>query len=95
MIPKYQLIHGPQCYPVAEGRSQPEILRLYGTEEQCEAALEQARCPYGYQCSRCNFREYGLDWGRRLKRYQGRSSSYQAKLTAGTEMQTTKLTLTS
>ena len=58
MIPKYQLIHSPQCYPVVECRSQPEILRLYGTEEQCEAAPEQTRCSYGYQCPRCNFREY-------------------------------------
>ena len=47
MKPKYQLIHGAHCYPVPEGHSKPEILRLYGTEEQCEAALGQGRWPYG------------------------------------------------
>ena len=30
-----------------KGLSLPEFQRLYGTEEQCEAALEQARWPDG------------------------------------------------
>ena len=38
--------------------------------------------------------EYGLVYGRRLKRYQCRTCGHQATLTAGTIMQATKLPLT-
>lgn len=37
-----------------KGLSLPEFQRLYGTEEQCEAALEKARWPGGFRCPRCN-----------------------------------------
>ena len=77
-----------------KGLSLPEFQRLYGTEEQCEAALEQARWPDGFHCPRCNGQEHGLVYGRRLKRYQCRTCSHQATLTAGTIMQATKLPLT-
>ena len=77
-----------------KGLSLPEFQRLYGTEEQCEAALEQARWPDGFRCPRCNGQEHGLVYGRRLKRYQCRTCSHQATLTAGTIMQATKLPLT-
>ncbi|MCH9714895.1 MAG: transposase, partial [Cyanobacteria bacterium] len=33
-----------------KGLSLPEFQRHYGTEEQCEAALEQARWPDGFRC---------------------------------------------
>jgi transposase-like protein len=77
-----------------KGLSLPEFQRHYGTEEQCEAALEQARWPDGFRCPRCNGQEHGLVYGRRLKRYQCRTCSHQATLTAGTIMQATKLPLT-
>ena len=32
------------------GLSSPEFIQLYGTEENCEAALEQARWPDGFRC---------------------------------------------
>jgi len=35
-----------------KGHSLPDFQRLYGTEEQCEAALEKARCPDGFRCPR-------------------------------------------
>jgi len=76
-----------------KGLSLPEFQRLYGTEDQCEAALEQARWPDGFRCPRCNGHEHGLVYGRRLKRYQCRTCSHQATLTAGTIMQATKLPL--
>jgi len=77
-----------------KGLSLPSFQRLYGTEEQCEAALEKARWPEGFRCPRCNGHEHGLVYGRRLKRYQCRSCGHQATLTAGTIMQATKLPLT-
>ncbi|QPN70743.1 transposase [Synechococcus sp. CBW1108] len=50
-----------------KGLSLPDFQRLYGTEEQCEAALEKARWPGGFRCPRCNGHEHGLVYGRRLK----------------------------
>jgi len=77
-----------------KGLSLPEFQRLYGTETQCEAALEKTRWPDGFRCPRCCGQEHGLVYGRRLKRYQCRSCGHQATLTAGTMMQATKLPLT-
>ncbi len=73
--------------------SLPDFQLLYGTEEQCEAALEKACWPDGFRCPRCNGNEHGLVYGRRLKRYQCRNCGHQATLTAGTIMQATKLPL--
>ncbi len=42
------------------GLSLPQFMELYGTEEKCEAALEKARWPNGFQCPRCEGKEYGL-----------------------------------
>ena len=77
-----------------KGLSLPEFQRLYGSDAQCESALEKARWPDGFRCPRCNGHEHGLVYGRRLKRYQCRSCRHQATLTAGTIMQATKLPLT-
>ena len=77
-----------------KGLSLSEFQRLYGSEEQCEAALEKARWPVGFRCPRCEGHEHGLVYGRRFKRYQCRICRYQATLTAGTIMQATKLPLT-
>lgn len=77
-----------------KGLSLPEFLLLYGSEAQCEVALEAARWPDGFRCPRCGDHEHGLVYGRRLKRYQCRSCGHQATVTAGTIMQATKLPLT-
>ena len=53
-----------------KGLSLLEFQRLYGTEEQCEAALEKARWPDGFRCPRCQGNEHGLVYGRRLKSLQ-------------------------
>ena len=76
------------------GMSLPQFMELYGTEEKCEAALEQARWPVGFLCPRCGEKEHGLVYGRRLKRYQCRHCRHQTTLTAGTIMEATKLPLT-
>ena len=77
-----------------KGLSLPEFQKLYGTEEQCELALEKARWPDGFRCPRCRGEQHGLVYGRRLKRYQCRSCGHQATVTAGTILQATKLPLT-
>jgi hypothetical protein len=35
------------------GLSMPEFFQRFGTEAQCEAALEAARWPEGFRCPRC------------------------------------------
>ena len=35
------------------GLSMPEFLKQFGTEAQCEAALEQSRWPQGFVCPCC------------------------------------------
>ena len=42
------------------GMSLPQFMELCGTEEKCEAAHEQVRCPYGFICPRCGEKEHGL-----------------------------------
>jgi len=77
-----------------KGLSLSEFQRLYGSDAQCEAALEKTRWPDGFRCPRCGGNEHGLVYGRRFKRYQCRICRHQATLTAGTIMQATKLPLT-
>ena len=71
------------------GMSLPQFIELYGTEEKCEAALEQVRWPEGFICPRCGDKEHGLVYGQRHKRYQCRQCRHQATLTAGTVMDAT------
>ena len=40
-----------------KGLSLSEFQRFYGTEEQCEAALEKTRWPDGFRCPRCKGHE--------------------------------------
>ena len=35
------------------GLSLPAFLRQFGTEEQCQAALERLRWPQGFRCPHC------------------------------------------
>lgn len=76
------------------GLSLPAFFRLFGTEEQCEQALEAARWPQGFRCPRC----HGASaWSRRRGRQPLRlcaGCGYQCSLTAGTILQNTKLPLT-
>jgi transposase-like protein len=71
------------------GLSVPRFIELYGSEEKCEADLEQSRWPDGFRCPRCEGKDYGLIDGRRHKRYQCRSCRHQATLTAGTILEAT------
>ncbi len=40
------------------GMSLNEFIATFGTEAQCEAALEQARWPHGFICPECGAREH-------------------------------------
>jgi transposase-like protein len=77
-----------------KGLSLRKFTELYGTERQCEEALEQMKWPDGFRCPRCSDNEYGIVNGRRHKRYQCRHCRHQTTLTAGTIMEATKLPLT-
>jgi len=76
------------------GLSMPEFLKGYGTEVQCELALEVARWPNGFCCPRCGHAaHYVLRDGAR-KVFQCNACRHQASLIAGTVFQGTKLPLT-
>ena len=76
------------------GLSMPEFLRQFGTEAQCEAALEQARWPEGFRCPHCGQgAHYVLRIGTR-KSFQCCACRRQTSLIAGTLFQGTKLALT-
>jgi hypothetical protein len=64
-----------------KGLSLSEFHRLYGSEENCEAALEKARWPDGFCWPRCAGHEHALVYGRCLNRYQCGSCDHQAALT--------------
>ena len=72
----------------------PEFLKDYGTEAQCEQALEAVRWPTGFRCPRCaGEAHYVLRDGVR-KVFQCHACRHQASLIAGTVFQGTKLPLT-
>ena len=76
------------------GLSMPAFFKDYGTEEQCEQALEAVRWPAGFRCPRCEgAAHYVLRDGNR-KVFQCRGCRHQASLIAGTLFQGTKLPLT-
>ena len=76
------------------GLSLTQFTEQYGTESQCEAALEKARWPEGFRCPRCGGAHYGVIHDRRRKRYQCKNCRHQTTLTAGTVFEATKLALT-
>ncbi len=75
------------------GLSLPEFIGRYGTEEQCELAIEASRWAQGFRCPRC---EGATAWSVRRGHQALRlcaSCGYQCSLTAGTMMHNTKLPL--
>ena len=75
------------------GMSMFEFFQQFGTEAQCEAALEHARWPQGFRCPRCGGAAHCvLRVGRRT--FQCNACRHQASLIAGTLFEGTKLALT-
>jgi len=66
-----------------QGLSLPAFMARYGTEAQCEAALEQARWPDGFRCPRCGERAHCVLHSSRRKRFQCNACRHQTSLTAG------------
>ena len=76
-----------------QGLSMPEFIKDYGTETQCEQALESVRWPQGFHCPRCEgVTHYILRDGAR-KVFQCTACRHQTSLIAGTVFQGTKLPL--
>ena len=75
------------------GLSMPEFLKDYGTEAQCEQALEAVRWPEGFRCPRCAATGHYVLWDGTRKVFQCSACRHQASLIAGTVFQGTKLPL--
>jgi ribosomal protein L37AE/L43A len=75
-----------------KGLSLEEFLKEYGTEEQCEQALERWRWPQGFICPSCG-RQHAPVRLRTRGLWQCRHCGHQASLTAGTVFEATKLPL--
>jgi hypothetical protein len=65
-----------------KGLSTVEFQRLYGTEEQCRAALVRMRWPDGFLCPKCGVREHAYCEPRQL--FQCRACRTQTSARAGT-----------
>ena len=76
------------------GLSMPEFLKDYGTQAQCEQALEAIRWPQGFHCPRCSHEAHYVLRGSTHKVFQCNACRHQASLIAGTVFQCTKLPLT-
>ena len=74
-----------------KGLSEPEFERLYGTEEQCRAAVVASRWPDGFVCSECGGTRHSVVKTRGL--YQCSACRTQTSPIAGTIFAATKLKL--
>ena len=76
------------------GISLPEFLKQYGTEAQCEVAVEKARWPQGFVCPYCADTHCSIFKLGAHNMYQCSACRHQTSLIAGTLFQKTKLPLT-
>ena len=72
--------------------SMAEFQRLYGTEEQCHAALVEMRWPDGFVCPRCAGRPHGYCAPKRL--FQCTACRLQTSARAGTIFHKSRTPLT-
>lgn len=77
-----------------DGLSLPAFYAQFGTEAQCEAALERARWPQGFRCPRCGEARHSAFHVGRHQTFQCRACRTQTSLIAGTLFQSTHLPLT-
>lgn len=76
------------------GLSLTQFLAEYGTESQCEAALEKFRWPQGFECPKCKKRQPTTYRRGRVKVFQCCACRTQTTLMEGTLFHSTKLPLT-
>jgi len=75
--------------------SLPQFIELYGTEQKCDVAWEQARWPAGFPLPSCEEQEYGPHHWQAPQALQVAGAVVnQATLTAGTHLGGNKLPLT-
>lgn len=65
------------------GLSLNEFLRDYGTQAQCEAALEKVRWPTGFTCPTCQSHSHCIVWHGKVKTFQYNRCHTQVTLTGG------------
>jgi ribosomal protein L37AE/L43A len=75
------------------GLSLPAFFEQFGTEAQCEAALERARWPSGFVCRNCGEYRHSLVRRGVQKLWQCSACRKQTSLTAGTIFASTRLPL--
>ena len=75
-----------------KGLSMADFNRLYGTEDQCHAALAKWRWPDGFVCPKCSGRRHSYVATRRL--YQCSACSLQTSARAGTIFHKSRTPLT-
>lgn len=76
------------------GLSLPAFLEQFGTEGQCETALETARWPQGFRCPRCGQANPCVFHVGAHQTFQCQDCRLQTSLIAGTLFQRTHLALT-
>ena len=77
-----------------KGISLNQFLEDYGTEEQCEAILEEARWPDGFRCPNCSGPEQFRYRRGTVLVFQCKTCRRQVTLTEGTIFHSSKLPLT-
>lgn len=75
------------------GLSLPDFFAQFGTEAQCEIALERARWPNGFVCPDCGKHRHSLVHRGGQKLWQCTACRKQTSLTAGTLFESTRLPL--
>ena len=76
------------------GLSLPSFLEQYGTEAQCEAALESVRWHQGFRCPACGEAGHYVLKDKTHKTFQCKGCRVQTSLIAGTLFHSTYLALT-
>jgi len=76
------------------GLSMPQFLEQFGTEAQCEAALQAARWPHGFVCPRCRGSARTTFVRAGLRYWQCAGCAHQCSLLSGTMFEASKLPLT-
>jgi Zn ribbon nucleic-acid-binding protein len=76
------------------GLSTPQFMENYGTEAQCEAALEKSRWPEGFLCPECGEKEHYIVWHDKVKTFQCHRCQHQTTLKSGTIFHASRLPLT-
>jgi transposase-like protein len=75
------------------GLSLPDFFAQFGTEDQCQTALEQTRWPDGFVCPDCGGQKHSLVHREGRKWWQCSVCRKQTSLTAGTVFESTRLPL--